>query len=138
MTAKNNSEWGCKNPDVLVSTEWIAAYLNDAGIQIIKPNEDTLLYPSGHIPGAVRVDWKSDLNDQVYRDYIYCSGFDALMSQIGMTSEKITVFCRDKRKNYGMVAGYFMPVTRQRCYIKNLLFSSGRRTIHRKSAHRVQ
>ena len=58
------------NPDILVSTEWLADNLNNPDIRIVESNEDELLYPSGHIPGAVEVDWTSDLNDQVVRDYI--------------------------------------------------------------------
>ena len=51
------SKRGYKNPDVLVSTDWVAAHSKDANVRIIESNEDSLLYPSGHIPGAVQVDW---------------------------------------------------------------------------------
>ena len=56
------------HPEKLVSTEWLAAHLNDANLRIIESNEDMLLYDTGHIPGAVKVDWTSDLNDQLARD----------------------------------------------------------------------
>lgn len=58
------------NPGVLVNTDWVAEHLNDPNVRIIESNEDALLYPSGHIAGAVEVDWTSDLNHQVVRDYI--------------------------------------------------------------------
>ena len=61
-------------PDVLVSTEWVAGHLNDPNIRIVESNEDTLLYPSGHIPGAVQVDWTADLNDPIRRDYLSARG----------------------------------------------------------------
>ncbi len=61
---------GYAHPETLVSTEWVAEHLNDPNVRIIESNEDTLLYPSGHIPGAVQVDWTADLNDQVRREYI--------------------------------------------------------------------
>ena len=57
-------------PDVLVSTEWLAGQLDNPSIRVIESNEDTLLYASGHIPGAAHVDWTADLNDQIRRDYI--------------------------------------------------------------------
>jgi thiosulfate/3-mercaptopyruvate sulfurtransferase len=83
-------------PDVLVSTEWVAEHLNDPNVRIIESNEDALLYPSGHIAGAVEVDWTSDLNDQLVRDYIGKAGFEALASRIGITAETTVVFYGDK------------------------------------------
>ena len=50
-------------PDVLVSTEWVAAHLDDPSIRLVESNEDVLLYDTGHIPGAVNIDWHNDLND---------------------------------------------------------------------------
>ena len=58
------------NPEALVSAEWLAEHLNDPNIRIVESNEDALLYDTGHIPGAVKIDWTTDLNDQVSRDYI--------------------------------------------------------------------
>ncbi len=84
------------NPEVLVSTEWVAEHLNDPNVRIVESNEDSLLYASGHIPGAVEVDWTSDLNDQVVRDYIGKEGFEALARRIGITPETTVVFYGDK------------------------------------------
>jgi thiosulfate/3-mercaptopyruvate sulfurtransferase len=89
-------ERGYAHPDTLVSTEWVAAHLNDPNVRIIESNEDPLLYPSGHIPGAVQVDWTNDLNDPVRRDYISRDGFAALMSRIGVTPDMTIVFYGDK------------------------------------------
>ncbi len=83
-------------PDVLVSTEWLANELKNPNIRVIESNEDTLLYASGHIPGAAHVDWTADLNDQVRRDYITRGGFEALMSRIGATPDTTIVFYGDK------------------------------------------
>jgi thiosulfate/3-mercaptopyruvate sulfurtransferase len=77
---------GYSNPDVLVTTEWAANHLNDKNVRIVESNEDQLLYSTGHIPGAVHVDWTKDLNDQVRRDYLDKKGFESLMSRIGATS----------------------------------------------------
>jgi thiosulfate/3-mercaptopyruvate sulfurtransferase len=87
---------GYVNPDVLVSTEWVAAHLDDSNVRIIESNEDPLLYPSGHIPGAVEVDWTVDLNDPVVRDYLNREGFEKLASRIGITAETTVVFYGDK------------------------------------------
>ncbi len=90
------SDKGYAHPDVLVSTDWVAENLDNPDVRIIESNEDDLLYPSGHIPGAVEVDWTSDLNDQVVRDYIGKDGFEELASRIGITPETTVVFYGDK------------------------------------------
>jgi len=87
---------GYAHPEFLVSTEWLAEHLNDPTIRIIESNEDPLLYPSGHIPGAVEVDWTRDLNDQMRRDYLGKAEFEALMSRIGATPDTTLVFYGDK------------------------------------------
>jgi thiosulfate/3-mercaptopyruvate sulfurtransferase len=87
---------GYANPDVLVSTDWVAEHLNDPNVRLIESNEDTLLYPAGHIPGAVQVDWTADLNDQIRRDYLNREGFEKLMSRIGVTPDTTVVFYGDK------------------------------------------
>lgn len=90
------AERGYAKADALVSTDWVAEHLNDPRIRIIESNEDPLLYPSGHIPGAVQVDWTADLNDPLRRDYLGKEGFEALMSRIGVTPETTVVFYGDK------------------------------------------
>lgn len=89
-------ERGYVTPDVLVSTEWVAQHLNDPKVRIVESNEDPLLYPSGHIPGAVEVDWTRDLNDPVRRDYLGREGFEKLMRRLGATPETTIVFYGDK------------------------------------------
>ncbi|HVN81843.1 MAG TPA: sulfurtransferase [Terriglobia bacterium] len=84
------------HPDVLVATSWVATNLENPKVRIIESNEDTLLYSSGHIPGAVHVDWTNDLNDSVRRDYIRKAGFESLMSRIGVTADTTVVFYGDK------------------------------------------
>ena len=95
-TADDIAARGYANPDVLVSTEWVAQHLNDPNVRLVESNEDTLLYASGHIPGAVQVDWTTDLNDQLRRDYLDREGFERLMSRIGVTPETTVVFYGDK------------------------------------------
>jgi thiosulfate/3-mercaptopyruvate sulfurtransferase len=90
------AERGYANPDVLVSTEWVAAHLDDPGVRIVESDEDPLLYASGHLPGAVEVDWTRDLNDPLRRDYLGREGFEALMRRIGATADTTVVFYGDK------------------------------------------
>ncbi len=87
---------GYARPEVLVTTDWLVDHLGDPDLRIIESNEDLLLYPSGHIPGAVQVDWTADLNDPVRRDYLDRAGFERLMSRIGVTRETTVVFYGDK------------------------------------------
>ena len=84
------------HPEVLVSTGWVADHLNDKNVRMIESNEDQLLYPSGHIPGAVHVDWTKDLNDQIKRDYLDKKNFEDLMSRIGVSNDTTVIFYGDK------------------------------------------
>lgn len=90
------NERGYAHPDVLVSTDWLEKNLNDPNIRIIESNEDPLLYTSGHIPGAVQVDWTTDLNDPLRRDYLDKAGFEALAKRIGITNDTTVIFYGDK------------------------------------------
>ena len=63
-------------PDVLVSTAWVAEHLSDPAVRIVESDEDRALYTQGHIPGAVEIDWAVDLQCPVVRDYIDRSAFD--------------------------------------------------------------
>ncbi|MCB1058203.1 MAG: sulfurtransferase, partial [Acidobacteria bacterium] len=89
-------ERGYARPEVLVSTDWVAQHLDDPAIRLVESNEDPLLYASGHIPGAVEVDWTRDLNDPVRRDYLDRRGFESLLSRIGATRDTTLVFYGDK------------------------------------------
>ncbi len=83
-------------PDTLVSTEWLAEHLDDPSIRIVESNEDILLYDTGHIAGAVKIDWTSDLNDQLARDYINAEQFSALLSSKGISRDTTVIFYGDK------------------------------------------
>ncbi|MFM9873242.1 MAG: sulfurtransferase [Fimbriimonadaceae bacterium] len=87
---------GYAHPQNIVSTEWVANNLNSPNVIIVESNEDPLLYPSSHIPGAYEVDWTLDLNDPLVRDYLNKSGFEALMSRLGATQDSQIVFYGDK------------------------------------------
>lgn len=90
------SDRGYAHPSSLVDTAWVAAHLNDPSVRLVESNEDPLLYPSGHIPGAHEVDWTRDLNDPVVRDYLGGEGFRTLMNRLGATRDTMVVFYGDK------------------------------------------
>ena len=80
----------------LVSTDWVAEHGADPGVVVIESDEDVLLYETGHIPGAVKVDWHTELNDPVTRDYVDGEGFAKLLSAKGISREDTIVFYGDK------------------------------------------
>jgi thiosulfate/3-mercaptopyruvate sulfurtransferase len=84
------------NPERLVTTAWLADNLSSPGLAIVESNEDVLLYETGHIPGAIKVDWHTELNDPVVRDYVDGGGFAALMSRKGISRDDTVVIYGDK------------------------------------------
>jgi thiosulfate/3-mercaptopyruvate sulfurtransferase len=84
------------HPDALVSTQWLADHLNDAGVRVLESDEDVLLYDVGHVPGALKIDWHADLNDQVQRDYVSREEFQALIRRLGIDASTTVVFYGDK------------------------------------------
>ena len=83
-------------PEVLVSTQWVADHLDDRNIRLVESNEDILLYNTGHIPGAVKIDWFGELNDPIVRDYLDGKHFARLMSSKGISRDTTVVFYGDK------------------------------------------
>ncbi|PRY70337.1 thiosulfate/3-mercaptopyruvate sulfurtransferase [Glaciihabitans tibetensis] len=84
------------HPERLVSTEWLQDHLGTPGLVVVESDEDVLLYEIGHIPGAVKIDWHTDLNDPVERDYIDGAAFAALVGQKGITRDTTVVIYGDK------------------------------------------
>ena len=84
------------HPERLVSTEWVAQHLEDPQVVIVESDEDVLLYETGHIPDAVKVDWHTELNQQAVRDYLGGQQFAELMSAKGISREQTIVVYGDK------------------------------------------
>lgn len=84
------------HPERLVSGDWLEAHLGTPGLVVVESDEDVLLYETGHIPGAVKVDWHTELNDPVQRDYIDGAAFARLLGAKGITRESTVVFYGDK------------------------------------------
>ncbi len=84
------------HPEYLVETSWVAQHLNDPHVRIIESDEDYLLYDTGHIPGAVKVDWFTTLQDPVRRDFLTKEEFEKMCSDLGIANDTTLVFYGDK------------------------------------------
>jgi thiosulfate/3-mercaptopyruvate sulfurtransferase len=95
------------NPDLLVSTDWVAQHLKDPNIRIVDSDEDVLLYELGHVPGAVKIDWHTDLQDRAMREFIESDQFAALMSRLGIANDTTVIFYGDKNNWWAAYAYWF-------------------------------
>ncbi|HVR34106.1 MAG TPA: sulfurtransferase [Acidimicrobiia bacterium] len=98
---------GFSNPAKLVSTDWVAEHLDDPEVVVVESDEDVLLYETGHIPGAIKIDWHADLNDPTIRDYLDGEAFADLMARHGITRDTTVVFYGD---NFNWWAAYALWV----------------------------
>jgi thiosulfate/3-mercaptopyruvate sulfurtransferase len=103
-------ERGYAHPEVLVSTDWVAEHLDDPGVRLIESNEDLLLYDTGHIPGAVKVDWTNDLNDQLVRDYVNSEQLQRLLRAKGINTDTTIVFYGDKNNWWATYAFWVLKL----------------------------
>jgi thiosulfate/3-mercaptopyruvate sulfurtransferase len=83
-------------PGRLVTGDWLQERLGQPGLVVVESDEDVLLYETGHIPGSVKVDWHTELNDPVVRDYVDGEGFAALMRRKGIRRDDTVVIYGDK------------------------------------------
>lgn len=84
------------HPEFLVETSWVAQHLDDPAVRLVESNEDYLLYETGHIPGAVKVDWFTTLQHSIRRDFLSKTEFEELCSQLGIANNTTVVFYGDK------------------------------------------
>lgn len=87
---------GYAHPEVLVSTQWVAEHLDDPAVRIVEVDEDVFLYGTGHVPGAVKLDWIADLNDPLIRDYVDGARFERLLRAKGIHRDTTIVFYGDQ------------------------------------------
>jgi thiosulfate/3-mercaptopyruvate sulfurtransferase len=84
------------HPERLVTGDWLSQHLGSPGLVVVESDEDVLLYDVGHIPGAVKIDWHTDLNDPQVRDYIDGAQFAELMNRKGISRDDTVVIYGDK------------------------------------------
>jgi thiosulfate/3-mercaptopyruvate sulfurtransferase len=77
--------------EALVDAEWVEAHAGDPGVVLVEVDEDTSAYDKGHIPNAIKIDWKKDLQDPVRRDFVDRVGFEKLMSERGISNDDTVV-----------------------------------------------
>jgi thiosulfate/3-mercaptopyruvate sulfurtransferase len=77
--------------DVLVDAGWVEEHLNDPGLVLVEVDEDTSAYDKGHIRGAVKIDWKNELQDPVRRDFVDKTGFEQLLSGKGIANDDLVI-----------------------------------------------
>ncbi len=101
---------GYAHPDVLVSTEWVAEHLDDPTLRLVESNEDILLYDTGHIPGAVKIDWTTELNDPLVRDYVDRARLEKLLRGKGIGRGSTIVFYGDKNNWWATYAFWVLKL----------------------------
>ena len=85
------------HPEAIVSTSWLLENLTNPKVVVVESDEDVLLYETGHIAGAVKIDWHTDLNDAVMRDYLDGSGFSELLSSKGISRDSTVILYGDNK-----------------------------------------
>ena len=95
------------HPEVLVETQWVEDNLNTANIRLVEVDEDILLYEQGHVPGAVKLDWHTELQRPDVRDFVDEQGFAALMEAKGISNDDTVVLYGDKSNWWAAYAFWF-------------------------------
>jgi thiosulfate/3-mercaptopyruvate sulfurtransferase len=96
--------------DVLVSTGWVADHKDDPNVVVAEVDENTDLYGEGHVPGAVALHWKAELQQQVKRDVIEQSDFEQLMAAKGISNDTTVVLYGDKNNWFAAYAYWYLKL----------------------------
>jgi thiosulfate/3-mercaptopyruvate sulfurtransferase len=99
-----------KRDDVLVTTDWLADHLNDPGIRVVEVDEDTDAYGRGHIPGAVAVNWNTDLQDPLRRDFIDPEQFAKLQDSLGIGPDTTVILYGGNNNWFAAYAYWYYKV----------------------------
>jgi thiosulfate/3-mercaptopyruvate sulfurtransferase len=98
---------GYAHPEVLVETDWVKANLGKPGITLVEIDVDTSVYDTGHIPGAVGLNWRTQLQDQVSRDIVGQEAFEALVGDAGISSQDTVILYGDNH-NWFAANGFWL------------------------------
>lgn len=96
--------------DVLVTTDWVAERLADPSVVVAEVDENLDLYDEGHVPGAVRLHWKDDLQDPLERDLIEKPEFERLMGRLGISNDTTVVVYGDKNNWFAAYAYWYLKI----------------------------
>jgi thiosulfate/3-mercaptopyruvate sulfurtransferase len=96
--------------DVLVTTEWLAEHLDDPGLVVAEVDENPDLYDEGHIPGAVKLHWRDDLQDPLVRDVVSKHDFERLLGERGIANDTTVVLYGDKNNWFAAYAYWYLKI----------------------------
>ena len=95
---------------VLVTTEWLADHLGETGLVVAEVDENPDLYDEGHIPGAIKLHWRDDLQDPVERDLIEKDAFEELLGRSGISNDTTLVLCGDRNNWFAAYAYWYLKI----------------------------
>ncbi|HEX9565473.1 MAG TPA: sulfurtransferase [Gemmatimonadaceae bacterium] len=98
------------HPEVLVTTDWVKENLGKTGIKVVEVDVDTKQYDAGHIPGAVGLNWQTQLQDQVRRDILDKAGFEQLMSASGISPDDTVILYGDNNNWFAAYAFWLFRI----------------------------
>jgi thiosulfate/3-mercaptopyruvate sulfurtransferase len=96
--------------EVLVDADWVQAHLDEPGVVLAEVDEDTTAYDKGHIKGAVKLDWKQDLQDPVKRDFVDRAGFEALLSARGIGHDDTVILYGGNNNWFAAYAYWYFKI----------------------------
>src|ERR687886_1052035 len=103
------AENGYANP-VLVTTDWLAEHLSDEQVVVAEVDENPDVYDDGHVPAAVKLHWRDDLQDPVERDLVDKPTFERLMSERGISNDSTLVLYGDKNNWFAAYAYWYLKI----------------------------
>ncbi len=95
------------HPEVLVTTQWVADHIDDPNVVVLESDEDIMLYEIGHIPGALKLDWETQMQQPEVRDFVDKAGFEKLCEERGISNDSTVVFYGD-RNNWYATYGFWL------------------------------
>jgi thiosulfate/3-mercaptopyruvate sulfurtransferase len=96
------------HPEVLVDTAWVEAHHRDDGVRVVEVDEDVLLYLQGHVPGALQLDWHTELQRSDVRDFVDADAFGVLMEEKGISNDTTVILYGDKSNWWAAYAFWFL------------------------------